>query len=124
MNSARRARKNMRKYSAFSQASLNIFTGERIPAKNPESAPEAAGEGEEKRIRIDAAKFEFIPGHRYTIVTPRMPGVTSHHRVENECLFEYVNKTGRHHVFREIYGNWTRCYTDAQLIGKEIREAE
>ncbi len=38
------------------------------------------------------------------------------------CVFRYEAKQGIHHVFREIRGNWTRTYTDAQLIGARTEE--
>lgn len=41
---------------------------------------------------------------------------------ERGCTFRYEGKQGIHHMFREIYGNWTRTYTDAQLIGKTVKE--
>lgn len=40
---------------------------------------------------------------------------------EKLYTFEYVGKTGEHHVFREVGRGWTRSYTDAQLVGKEVR---
>ena len=42
----------------------------------------------------------------------------------NGCVFKYEGKQGIHHVFREIRGNWTRTYTDAQLIGAMIEEVK
>ena len=41
-----------------------------------------------------------------------------------ECgyIFRYLGKVGIHHTFAEICGNWTRTYTDAQLVGKELIE--
>ena len=42
---------------------------------------------------------------------------------ENENYkYRYVGKRGIHHMFREINGGWLRTYTDAQLIGKHIKE--
>ncbi len=40
------------------------------------------------------------------------------------CTFLYTGKDGIHHVFTETQGGWRRTYTDAQLIGKKIEEAE
>ena len=37
-------------------------------------------------------------------------------------VYRYVGKQGIHHCFREIYGGWSRTFTDQQLIGKTIRE--
>lgn len=39
------------------------------------------------------------------------------------CTFKYKGKDGIHHVFTETQGGWRRTYTDAQLIGKRIKEA-
>lgn len=36
--------------------------------------------------------------------------------------FRYLGKQGIHHMFREICGGWSRTYTDAQLVGKEVIE--
>lgn len=41
---------------------------------------------------------------------------------DKTCIFRYEGKFGIHHSFREIRGGWTRTYTDAQLIGKNIQE--
>ena len=43
---------------------------------------------------------------------------------ERECIFMFLRKEGIHHMFREVRGGWTRTYTDAQLIGKNIQEVE
>ncbi len=38
------------------------------------------------------------------------------------CIFVYTGKHGKHHCFKSVRGDWTRTYTDAQLIGKSIQE--
>ena len=38
------------------------------------------------------------------------------------CVFVYIGKHGKHHVFKSVRSGWTRTYTDAQLIGKSIQE--
>ena len=40
------------------------------------------------------------------------------------CIFRYEGKQGIHHCFRETRGGWSRTYTDAQLIGKHIKEVQ
>lgn len=40
----------------------------------------------------------------------------------DDCIFEYIGKQGIHHCFKEIHGDWSRTYTDPQLIGKKIME--
>ena len=43
---------------------------------------------------------------------------------ERDCIFMFLRKDGIHHVFREVRGGWTRTYTDAQLVGKNIQEVQ
>ena len=40
------------------------------------------------------------------------------------CIFVYLRKEGRHHMFREKRGGWIRTYTDTQLMGKKIKEVK
>ena len=40
----------------------------------------------------------------------------------SEYLFEFVKDEGIHHCFKSVQGGWTRTYTDAQLVGKQIKE--
>ena len=58
----------------------------------------------------------FQEGHTYSI--------KSSDKWESECIFRYERQIGIHYVFREIRGGWTRTYTDAQLVGKIIKEDE
>ena len=64
--------------------------------------------------------FTFEAGHIYQI------HMTEKQEKEpvKDCVFCYEGKRGIHHMFREVRGNWTRTYTDAQLIGKIIKEIE
>ncbi len=41
---------------------------------------------------------------------------------EDGYVFRYLGKQGIHHTFVEICGGWSRTYTDAQLVGKELVE--
>ena len=43
---------------------------------------------------------------------------------EHDCIFMFLRKEGIHHMFREVRGGWSRTYTDAQLVGKNIQEVE
>ncbi len=43
---------------------------------------------------------------------------------ERDCIFMFLRKDGIHHIFREVRGGWTRTYTNAQLIGKNIQEVQ
>ncbi|MBQ3455953.1 MAG: helix-turn-helix transcriptional regulator [Synergistaceae bacterium] len=45
-------------------------------------------------------------------------------RNSNGYIFRYEGMSGIHHVFREIRGKWIQTYTNAQLIGKYVKEAE
>lgn len=65
-------------------------------------------------------KFRFEEGQSYQI------GTTDKQEKEpvKDCIFCYEGKHGIHHMFREVRGNWTRTYTDAQLIGKKIQEVK
>lgn len=70
-----------------------------------------------------APNFEFTQGICYRIFS----GEDYRHSAssaswDNSCIFRYEGKIGIHHSFREIRGGWTRTYTDAQLIGKNIQE--
>ena len=58
----------------------------------------------------ESVRAKFIVGKSYKIDSA------------NGCVFKYEGKQGIHHVFREIRGNWTRTYTDAQLIGARTEE--
>ena len=62
--------------------------------------------------------FTFEEGHTYRIYENAK-------KWDNDiCIFKYEGKQGIHHCFREVRGCWTRTYTDAQLIGKQIKEEE
>lgn len=71
--------------------------------------------------------FEFKFGHSYSIYSN---GKNSHNynwlspECGTFCVFRYEGKRGIHHIFKEVKGGWTRTYTDAQLIGKHIKEVE
>lgn len=69
-------------------------------------------------------KFEFEEGHCYTITDSLPTKNIRHFQAVHICVFRYEGKQGIHHIFREVSGNWTRTYTDAQLIGKKIKEVE
>ena len=73
----------------------------------------------------DKIFHSFIHGRRYCI----QEGKPNPYEFEfnplngKGCTFIYLRKEGRHHMFREERGGWTRTYTDNQLIGKYIKEA-
>ena len=65
-------------------------------------------------IESPAPESRFHEGHVYRII--------SSDKWESECEFCYERQAGIHYIFREVRGGWTRTYTDAQLIGKTIKE--
>ena len=83
---------------------------------------------EQSKTDIEALKAKmfhsFILGKRYCI----QEGNPSPYEFEfnplngKGCIFIYLRKEGKHHVFREERGGWIRTYTDNQLIGKYIKE--
>ncbi len=60
----------------------------------------------------ESVRAKFIVGKSYKIDSA------------NGCVFRYEGKQGIHHIFREVRGNWTRTYTDAQLIGAKTEEVK
>ena len=64
--------------------------------------------------------FSFSEGHLYQFAREKFPDFSEDH----EYTFRYERKEGIHHVFTEIRGGWSRTYTDAQLIGKNIMEVQ
>lgn len=78
------------------------------------------------KARQKAIQRHFIEGKCYRIYTgknaydKKIPsgGISWEH----DCIFRFLRKEGIHHMFREVRGGWTRTYTDAQLIGKNVQE--
>lgn len=64
--------------------------------------------------------FHFAEGHDYIVLATK--GGES--EPIKDCIFRYKGKQGIHHMFSEVHGGWTRTYTDAQLIGKIIKEVK
>lgn len=65
-------------------------------------------------------EYEFGHGKKYRILeTERDEKVPV-----KDCVFSYEGKECIHHMFREVKGKWTRTYTDAQLVGKKIKEID
>ena len=106
----------------FSQSSLRNLTKKPKPSDIFDDEPPAPDEETELMDRLSRQAIEdekarqkvlnhvFTKGQRYII--------------EKDYIFEYLEKEGIHHIFREINGGWTRCYTDPQLIGKTIEEVK
>ena len=69
--------------------------------------------------------FSFSKGKRYFIFdSGNGKGEADYIKPETGkgCIFVYLRKEGKHHIFREERGGWIRTYTDIQLIGKNIQE--
>ena len=68
----------------------------------------------------------FIEGKCYSIRSKNLVKTDKKigYYVEEGCTFRYEGKQGIHHMFREVKGGWTRTYTDAQLIGRKIKEVK
>ncbi len=114
-----------------------VFGWEQIPITHPETQSEAPNP-KHSYVRLEdlpppkyepiklprPVKFEFEKDHCY-VITDNSPIKNIHHfQAVHVCVFKYEGKQGIHHMFREISGNWTRTYTDAQLIGKRISEVK
>ncbi|MBQ3455674.1 MAG: helix-turn-helix transcriptional regulator [Synergistaceae bacterium] len=90
-----------------------------------EKAPTIQGNAKPKQkmtelnVSTSCRKFTFTSGKKYVIKC--QSGTLSE---QAEYVFMYEGRQGIHHVFRELNGNWTRTYTDAQLIGKKLYELE
>ena len=71
----------------------------------------------------------FVEGNCYEIhdnenVAGPMSLAIKQSRNSMGYIFRYEGMSAIHHVFREIRGKWIQTYTDAQLIGKYVREVE
>ena len=104
--------KQSRRRNAYKElAKVKGWSREDRPLSYPEVEPEPEFESEPEP--------RFREGHIYRITTEEEQ---LKYRWNNECVFRFEYQEGIHYVFREIRGGWTRTYTDAQLIGKQIRE--
>lgn len=74
--------------------------------------------------RKSVPDFSFNKGSRYRICDSELgfAGDTFNPLTGNGCVFIYLRKDGKHHIFREQRGGWTRTYTNVQLMGKKIKE--
>ena len=105
-----------------------------------EFSPELQRETREAVERIPCKKWNYKPppipeppifsfeiGHVYSIKDV-IHGANNLYEISPKygtlCEFKYEGKRGIHHCFKEVKGMWTRTYTDAQLIGKQIKEVE
>ena len=70
---------------------------------------------------IKALSRTFTEGQCYTISESRL---AEDGDINQQPILRYERKEGIHHVFREIRGKWIVTYTNAQLIGKYIKEVD
>lgn len=70
---------------------------------------------------IKAISQTFTAGNCYTISENQLP---EDENIYYQPILRYERKEGIHHVFREIRGKWIVTYTDAQLIGKFVKEVD
>ncbi len=61
----------------------------------------------------------FTEGNLYTISESQ---IQADGNILQQSILRYERKEGIHHVFREIRGKWIVTYTDAQLVGKFVKE--
>ena len=73
-------------------------------------------------------EFKFSKGKRYLIFDSYNGKDEVGYIIKPEtgkgCIFVYLRKEGKHHIFREERGGWIRTYADIQLIGKNIQEVK
>ena len=74
----------------------------------------------------EGIKRHFEVGKRYIISSKKINALDTKTFMgttwENDCVFEFTGNTGIHHCFKAVPGGWSRTYTDAQLVGKKIKE--
>ena len=70
--------------------------------------------------------YSFLKGHRYYISDSNVFDDSGDMKPETGkgCVFIYLRKEGKHHLFKEECGGWSRTYTDIQLRGKKIKEVK
>lgn len=106
------------------KAILSLFDNDTCTASNTKS--EEFYNLEEEKVKALAKNFtaisrSFDKGKCYSISEKHEGHGTCN---PSEFIFRYERKDGIHHCFREIHGNWTRTYTDAQLVGKIVKEVK
>ena len=76
-----------------------------------------------ERIALNARAIQrkFTVGKCYRILDTPEP---SEHTTLQQSILRYEQQEGIHHVFREVRGKWIVTYTDAQLVGKHVKEVE
>ena len=108
----------------FQKRLTDLFGEGNYPAIKPKSHPKEFYDMEELASKTAAQSRAaiartFTAGHCYNISDTKN---ASEYADLQRAILCYERKEGIHHVFREIRGKWIVTYTDAQLIGKHIKE--
>lgn len=105
----------------------DLFISESEPRSdefNLKKVRERLKESEEEQVkaRKKALTHKFTQGRKYFIHTHD----TSDSRYWEDFMyvFTYQGKSGKHHVFKNVSGDWITTFTDPQLIGKIIKEVD
>lgn len=116
--------------SRFKVKLADIFNGELTfgpPSDTEEKPPvhtKKVYDVEEQAVRATAQSRtsiarSFTVGKSYNISdTP----ASLEYAPLQQPILRYERKEGIHHVFMEVRGKWIVTYTDAQLIGKYVKE--
>ena len=110
----------------FQKKLTDLFGKEYYPAAKIKPRPKEFYDMEELAAK-NAAQSQasiartFMVGHCYNISDTPNPSESS---TLQQSTLRYERKEGIHHVFREVRGKWIVTYTDAQLIGKHIKEVQ
>lgn len=96
------------------------------PVSRHKKKDKADYDNEEEMLKLLAKKRaeierSFTVGKCYSISDT--PNSSSFYSM-NQFILQYERKEGIHHVFRETRGKWITTFTDAQLVGKFIKEVD
>ena len=89
--------------------------------KNPEPPPPKVTAKKRIAENLRAIQRKFIVGKCYTITDSKNPPEGA---ILQQPVLRYERKDGIHHVFRAVRGKWITTYTDAQLVGRCVKEVE
>ncbi len=103
----------------------DIFYDE-LPQNNRRKLTKEFYELDEQRLKAfarsrAAIQHTFTEGICYSITEKN---ITYDGNILEKAVLRYEGKKGIHHFFREVVGKWIVTYTDAQLIGKHIKEVD
>ena len=96
----------------------NIFSQKQL------SEPPDTWRKVQEQFTYTPVTFTFTEGQCYSILDRKTRGccTVADWNVDVLSTLRYTGKHGIHHCFTEIHSGWRRTYTDAQLIGKTIKE--